>query len=111
MNKDLTTSQIDRQIILKAIRLQINVLDVPEIGFGNIAEVCALKMPFRHNFFCHALLGAVFGSKNSSNNPLTKMPRLLHTTFIKPAAPLLASVIRWVFFCPDPVAQRTGGIA
>jgi hypothetical protein len=41
---------------------------------------------------------------------LPKMGRLVHTIPIKPAAPLLACVIRWVFFCPDPMTQKTGGV-
>ena len=47
----------------------------------------------------------------SSIIQLTKTPHLLHTNSIKPAAPLLASVLRWVFFCPDPVAMKAGGVS
>lgn len=33
----------------------------------------------------------------------------VHINAIKPAAPLLACVIRWVFFCPDSFFPNPGG--
>lgn len=111
MSKDLTTHGSDRCNTLKTLKLAIQGLDVPEINFGNISKACALKTPFRRSFFSHAFFGVIFGSKNSSNIPLTKTPHLLHTIHIKPAAPLLACVIRWVFFCPASVAQKAEGVS
>ena len=36
---------------------------------------------------------------------------VMHSASIKPAAPLLACVIRRVFFCPNAAACRIGGPA
>lgn len=47
----------------------------------------------------------------SSIMQLTKTTHLVHTILIKPAAPLLASVLRWVFFCLDPVELKVGGLS
>jgi hypothetical protein len=48
-------------------------------------------------------------TKNLQKKPLTNAYDFVHTIHIKPAAPLLACVIRWVFFCPAPVAQKAEG--
>lgn len=34
--------------------------------------------------------------------------RVMHSAYIKPAAPLLASVIRRVFFCHELTARQAG---
>jgi len=102
MSKDLTTSQIDRQNILyshyalPALELAVSA------RFGKEANFLT-----KTTRFCHEFRGSII----SSNKPLTKTAHLSHTVRIKPAAPLLASVLRWVFFCPDPVAMKAGVVS
>jgi len=101
MSKDLTISQIDRQNILHS-HYALPALELAvSARFGKEADFLT-----KTTLFCHEFCG----SEISSNKPLTKSARLSHTVFIKPAAPLLACVIRWVFFCPDPMTQKTGGV-
>lgn len=123
---------------LKAMKLEIQGLDDPETDFGIISKTArlgildfraflnlAMLMTESHRAVLvrHLILNLVYvsngiGSKRGTRSAegrsgietgVDSASDRAHVVRIKAAAPLLASVIRWLFFCPDAVVSGAGG--